>query len=53
MLDIEPSSYDVIPLDNPKKRIIDLDVPSGMMIRIISNTAVFAAKMVVLPKSSG
>ncbi|WP_298113768.1 collagen-like protein [uncultured Bacteroides sp.] len=53
MPDMEPSFYDVIPLDNPKKRIIDLDVPSGMMIRIISNTAVSAAKMVVLPKLSG
>lgn len=53
MPDMEPSFYDVIPLDNPKKRIIDLDVPSGMMIRIISNTAVSVAKMVVLPKSSG
>lgn len=52
MPDMEPSSYDVFPLDNPKKRIIDLDVPSGMMIRIISKTQVKAAKMVVVQEQS-
>lgn len=53
MPDMEPSAYDMIPLDNPKKRVIDLDVPAGMIIRIISATTVTAAKMVVLPQPSG
>lgn len=49
MPDMEPSSYDRIEID-PRKRVLDLDVPAGMMIRIISATAVTAAKMVVLPQ---
>lgn len=52
MPDMEPSSYDKIPLV-PNARVIDLDVPVVLMIRIISTTAVTAAKMVVLPQSGG
>lgn len=53
MPDMEPSSYDRL-LTGNRKRVIDLDVPVGMMIRIISKTAVKAAKMVVVQgESSG
>lgn len=47
MPDMEPSSYDRIDFP-PHRRVFDLDVPAGMMIRIISKTAVKAAKMVVV-----
>lgn len=50
MPDMEPSAYDVIPLGSPYQRVIDLCVPAGMMIRIVSTTAVTAAKMIVLPQ---
>ena len=50
---MEPSAYDAIPLHGPYQRVIDLCVPVGMMIRIVSATAVTAAKMIVLPQASG
>lgn len=50
---MEPSAYDAIPLHGPYQRVIDLCVPAGMMIRIVSTTAVTAAKMIVLPQESG
>lgn len=49
---MEPNSYDKMDVDR-KRRVLDLDVPVGMMIRIISETVVKAAKMVVLPQYSG
>lgn len=51
MPDMEPSSYDQLDFDC-RKRVFDLDVPTGMMIRIISKTQVKAAKMVVLQEQS-
>ena len=51
MPDMEPSSYDQLDFDC-HKRVFDLDVPAGMMIRIISNTQVKAAKMVVVQEQS-
>lgn len=53
MPEMEPSAYDAIPLHGPYQRVIDLCVPAGMMIRIVSTTAVTAAKMIVLPQASG
>ena len=53
MPEMEPSAYDTIPLHDPYQRVIDLCVPAGMMIRIVSTTAVTAAKMIVLPQASG
>lgn len=47
---MEPSGDGRIDFD-PKKRTIELDIPAGMMIRIISQTDVVAAKMVVKPQS--
>ena len=52
MPEMEPSSYDQLDIDC-RKRVIDLDVPVGMMIRIISKTAVRAAKMVVVQQGGG
>ena len=52
MPDMLPSSYDVIDSDS-KKRVLDLDVPAGMMIRIISRTSVKAAKMIVKNNAGG
>ena len=53
MPEMEPSSYDQLDIDC-RKRVIDLDVPSEMMIRIISKTPVKAAKMIVVQgQSSG
>lgn len=52
MPDMEPSSYDQLDIDC-RKRVIDLDVPSEMMIRIISKTPVNAAKMVVVASGEG
>ncbi|KAB3853211.1 collagen-like protein [Phocaeicola vulgatus] len=52
MPDMEPSYYDQLDIDC-LKRVFNLDVPAGMMIRIISKTQVNAAKMVVLPQASG
>lgn len=52
MPDMEPSVYDKLDIDC-RKRVIDLDVPPEMMIRIISKTPVKAAKMVVVPSSGG
>lgn len=49
---MEPSSYDKLEFDC-RKRVFDLDVPAGMMVRIISKTKVTAAKMVVVPQASG
>lgn len=37
MPDMEPSRYDRMDFE-PRRRIFDLDVPAGMMIRIISKT---------------
>lgn len=51
MPDMEPSSYDLLDFDC-RKRVFDLDVPTGMMIRIISKTQVKAAKMVVVQEQS-
>lgn len=51
MPDMEPSSYDQLDFDF-RKRVFDLDVPAGMMIRIISQTPVKAAKMVVVQEQS-
>lgn len=52
MPDMEPNVYDKLDIDC-RKRVIDLDIPIGMMIRIISDTPVKAAKMVVVPQSGG
>ena len=53
MPDMEVSSYDEVHIgENPNARIFDVDIPEGMMIRIISDTQVTKAKMLVLPKSS-
>jgi|GEM_PF-1269633 hypothetical protein len=52
MPDMEPNVYDKLDIDC-RKRVIDLDIPIGMMIRIISDTPVSAAKMVVVPQSGG
>lgn len=52
MPEMEPSSYDQLDIDC-RKRVIDLDVPSEMMIRIISKTPVKAAKMVVVASGEG
>lgn len=52
MPDMEPSSYDQLDIDC-RKRVIDLEVPSEMMIRIISKTPVKAAKMVVVASGEG
>lgn len=52
MPDMEPSSYDQLDIDC-RKRVIDLDIPSEMMIRIISKTPVKAAKMVVVASGEG
>ena len=52
MPDMEPSSYDQLDFDC-RKRVFDLDVPAGMMIRIISKTPVKAAKMVVVASGEG
>ena len=52
MPDMEPSSYDRLDIDS-RKRVFDLDIPVGMMIRIISKTPVKAAKMVVVQSSGG
>lgn len=49
---MEPSEDSRIEFD-PKKRTIDLDVPVGMMIRIVSETPVKAAKMVVVQSTAG
>lgn len=51
MPDMEPSSYDRLKV-REFSRIIDLDVPAGMMIRIVSKTNVKAAKMVVVEQQS-
>lgn len=51
MPDMEPNSYDQLDFDC-RKRVFDLDVPAGMMIRIISKTQVKAAKMVVVQEQS-
>lgn len=51
MPDMEPSSYDQLDFDC-RKRVFDLDVPTGMMIRIISKTQVKAAKMVAVQEQS-
>lgn len=51
MPDMEPNSYDQLDFDC-HKRVFDLDVPAGMMIRIISKTQVKAAKMVVVQEQS-
>lgn len=51
MPDMEPNSYDQLDFDC-HKRVFDLDVPAGMMIRIISKTPVKAAKMVVVQEQS-
>lgn len=47
MPDMEPSAYDKLPI-RKFARVIDLDVPEGMMIRIVSKTGVKAAKMAVV-----
>lgn len=52
MPDMEPSSYDKLDFDC-RKRIFDLDIPIGMMIRIISKTEVKAAKMIVIQQPNG
>lgn len=52
MPDMEPSSYGRLEFDC-RKRVFDLDVPAGMMIRIISKTAVKAAKMVIIQSENG
>ncbi|WP_130893079.1 collagen-like triple helix repeat-containing protein [Paraprevotella xylaniphila] len=49
---MEPSSYDRLEFDC-RKRVFDLDVPAGMMIRIISKTQVKAAKMVIVQSEGG
>lgn len=52
MPDMEPNVHDKLDIDC-RKRVIDLDIPIGMVIRIISDTPVSAAKMVVVPQSGG
>lgn len=52
MPDMEPSAYDKLDFE-PRKRVFDLDVPAGMMIRIVSRTEVKAAKMVVVSCPGG
>lgn len=52
MPDMEPSSYDKLDF-GCHQRVFDLDVPAGMMIRIISKTKVKAAKMALWPQSGG
>lgn len=52
MPDMEPSYYDQLDFDY-RKRVFDLDVPAGMMIRIISKTQVNAAKMVAVQPEGG
>lgn len=52
MPDMEPSYYDQLDFDC-RKRVFDLDVPAGMMIRIISKTQVNAAKMVAVQPEGG
>lgn len=47
---MEPNAYDKMDFE-PRKRVFDLDVPAGMMIRIISKTEVKAAKMVLAAQS--
>ncbi len=49
---MEPSEDSRIEFD-PRKRTIDLDVPVGMMIRIVSETAVKSAKMVIVQSNAG
>lgn len=49
---MEPSADSRIEFD-PRKRTIDLDVPVGMMIRIVSETPVKLAKMVVVQSNAG
>lgn len=49
---MEPSPDSRIEFD-PQKRTIDLDVPVGMMIRIVSETPVKSAKMVVKQSNAG
>ena len=51
MPDMEPSAYDKLRI-RKSARVIDLDVPEGMMIRIVSKTDVKAAKMVVVGQQS-
>ena len=51
MPDMEPSRYDRMDFE-PRRRIFDLDVPAGMMIRIISKTPVAAARMALVLQSS-
>lgn len=51
MPEMEPNSYDQLDFDF-HKRVFDLDVPAGMMIRIISKTQVKAAKMVIVQEQS-
>lgn len=51
MPDMEPSAYDKLRI-RKSARVIDLDVPEGMMIRIVSKTDVKAAKMVVVEQQS-
>lgn len=51
MPDMEPSAYDKLRI-RKSARVIDLDVPEGMMIRIVSKTNVKAAKMVVVEQQS-
>lgn len=50
MPDMEPSRYDRMDFE-PRRRIFDLDVPAGMMIRIISKTPVAAARMALVQQS--
>lgn len=50
MPDMEPNAYDKMDFE-PRKRVFDLDVPAGMMIRIVSRTSVKAAKMVLAAQS--
>ena len=52
MPDMEPIAYDKLKFDS-HKRVFDLDVPVGMMIRIISKTQVKAAKMVIAYQEGG
>lgn len=51
MPDMEPSAYDKLRI-RKFARVIDLDVPEGMMIRIVSKTDVKAAKMTVVGQQS-
>ena len=51
MPSMEPSAYDRLKV-REFSRIIELDVPAGMMIRIVSKTNVKAAKMVVVEQQS-